>query len=545
MLTLVAFLALSLAQAPGQAPAVDWAELMRRFQADADALVKVGQPLELAKLKVEKLDPGESTRVVAKRDADFFGAGWYQMLWLVARASGVTVDPTADAFQINFQRFTTPPQPAWYLPSRKSIVIEESHYSKDALFDRVVLNELALASFDQQEGGLEALRTGMDTEALLGDRAWITGRSRTLARRALGYPTREALGARELRRAEFVLVELAGEAEVARQEALPKEQRTRAKTGMELLHGFASGMAEPTGLEALDPKDAKLAREDTLGELGLRFVLSVCGSDPVRSIEAAIGLCADRLRVWDYGDRDHEFAWRLVFARESDAVELEELLRAHAFGTRTRRGCVLDWSFSTRPDREPALAQGLAALALPPAPSEVLAARVAREQEAQLALQPHVAGSLLVLPEQDLSLELPPGATFAFFQFDPIVYLGPPDAGFRDNLSFRQYLLPEDATAEKVLEGARQSFQSVPSAKLVRSQIADTASGPGVWIEYTQSNSGVQVRQLELQLVQPGRKLAITATLLENHWTLSGKAIETMLASATRLSKSAAPEPVK
>jgi hypothetical protein len=545
MLALVALLTFLVPQDPQPGSSVDWVELMRRFQADAAALAKSGAPLDLAALKVEKLAPGELAREIGKRETAFFGEGWYELLWMLGTACGLQVEATADAFQVTFQRATSGALPAWYVPARKSIVIDESQYTSDVLFDHVLLHALALAGLDQQPGGLAALRTGTSTDELLCARAWIEGRAELCARRALGMDMRGSLAAFEERTGLFDLIDLAGQAEVGRQELLPAAQRSRPQSGTALLHGRTSAAPPPFALDGLEPAGTKLLRADVLGELGLRFVLSLAGAHPARSIEAGIGLRADRLRLWKYGDRDRAFAWRLVFDRESDAAELEQLFGKLARGTRARHAYVLDWCFATRPDLEAELAQALAALPLPPAASEVEARATAELQEARMALQPHMQGERWLLPELDLAWKLPAGWKPSYYQASAIVYLGAPDENFRDNLTFREYPLPPDATPEKVLEGVRESFAGLAGAKLVRAELAETPAGRGVRVEFTQESSGRKLHQLELQLVLPGRKQAITATTLERHWQDAGAGIEALLSATERSARPATPEPKK
>src|SRR5258706_1338419 len=524
MLALVTLLAFLAPQNPAAGPAVDWAELMRRFQADAAALQKAGAPLDLGALKLEKLEPRDLAVEIGKRETAFFGDGWYEMLWVLGQAFGLQVDATADVFQQKFQRMTSGALPAWYMPSRKSIVIDAGQYSQDALFDHALLHELALASLDQQPGGLAALHSGTTTDQLLCERAWIGGRAELLVRRARGLGSRRSLTPSEERTGVFAFVGLAGDAEVARQESLPETQRARPASGSALLHGTPPVAPLAIAFDGLEPAGTRLLREDVLGELGLRFVLSMAGAHPVQAIEAGIGLRADKLRFWKVGERERAFAWRLVFANESDALELEGLLGKLAHGTRTRHAQVLDWCFANRPELEAQIGKQLAALPLPPALGEAEARAAAEFQAARMALQPHVQGERWLLPELDLCWKLPVGWIPSYYQADAIVYLGAPEDGFRDNLTFREYALPPDATPEKVLEGARKSFEGLAGVKLVRAELASTPAGRGVIIEYSQEASGRKLHQLQLQLLVPGRKQTITATPLEKHWPDAGAA---------------------
>jgi hypothetical protein len=544
MLSLVALLALLAPQDPKPGPAVDWAEVMRRFQADAAALQKTGVALDLAALKIQNLPPGDLAREIEKRETSFFGESWYEMLWVLGQALGLQLDATADAFKVTFVRVSSGTLPARYVPALKAVVIDENQYTDDGRLDRSLLHALALASLDQQPGGLAALRSGTTTDELLASRAWIEGRAGLLARRTLGETVHSSLSAFEERTGSFALIDLNGQSEAARQELLPEAERARPTSSSMLLRGRAQA-ATPIVLDTLAPVGAKLLREDSLGELGLRFVLSMGGAHPVRSLEAGIGLAADRLRLWKYGDREREFVWRLVFDRESDAAELEAMLQKLAKGTRVRRANVLDWSFGTRPEREAELAKLLAALPLPPAPPEADARSTAERQAARLALQPRLEGERWLLPEFDLAWKLPGGWKPSFYQADAIVYIGAPDEGFRDNLTFREYGLPEDATPERVLEGSRKSFAGLASAKLLRSELVDTPAGRGVLVEFVQSSSGRDVHQLELQIVLPGRKQAVTATLLEKHWKAAAAGIEALLRATDRCPRPAQAERAK
>jgi hypothetical protein len=545
MRTLVTLLALCAGQQPAAVPPVDWGEVTSRFQADATRLQKSGTPLDLAQLKLENLPPGELENETARRDNASYGESWYEMLRVLGAALGLQVDPVPASFRRSFQRSLGTPPVASYLPERKAIVIDEPRYTPDARFDRALLHALALASLDQQPGGLAALRAGASTDELLCSRGWIEGRAELLARRAGGAGPIAGLSAFEERTGGFAFVDLAGQAEVGRQESLPEAERARPLCGRALLHGGPCEPAPAIALDGFEPAGMRLLREDALGELGLRFVLSMGGAHPVGSIGAATGLRADRLKLWGSGERERALAWRLVCQRESDAVELEQLLAKLARGTRTRRAHVLDWCFATRPEVEAQLAQSLAALALPPAASEAEARAVSELQAARLARQPHLQGERWLLPELDLAWKLPPGWTPSFFKADAIVYLGEASDGFRDNLTFREYALPQDATPEKVLEGTRKGFEGHPSAKLVRAELCQTPAGRGVRVEFTQSNGGRELHQLELQLVQPGKKQTITATLLEKHWKEAGPGIEAWLAATERSAQPAPPGPTK
>jgi len=203
---------------------------------------------------------------------------------------------------------------------------------------------------------------------------------------------------------------------------------------------------------------------------------------------------------------------------------------------------VLDWCFANKPELEEQIAKALAALGAPPALPESEARAALEFQAACLARQPRMQGERWLLPELDLAWKLPAGWTPSFYQADAIVYLGPPDDGFRDNLTFHEYALPADATAEKVLEGAKKSFAGRSGAKLVRAELTQTPAGSGVLVEYTQTAGTRELHQLELQLVLPGRKQAVTATVLEKHWAALGAGVAALLGSTER---SAPAEPKK
>jgi len=526
MQALVTLLALLAPQNPAPAAAVDWGELMRRFRADASAMQQSGAALDLAALKLEKLEPGEFEREIAKRESAFFGDGWYEMLWVLAQSAGLQVAATPDVFQLAFQRATIGSLAARYMPQRKSILIDETKYTSDARFDQALLHALGLASLDQRPGGLSALRTGVSTDELLCSRGWIEGQAELCARRASGAEVRAGLSPFEERTGMFALVDLAG---------LAASESARPANGTQLLHGAERPAPLAVALELSDPAGTKLLREDVLGELGLRLVLSMAGAHPVGAIAAGLGLRGDRLRLWKYGERERAFAWRLVFMSESDASELEALLGPLAKGTRTRHAQVLDWCFATRPELEADLAKLLAALPIPPAPSADEAKASAAWQEARLARHPHMQGERWLLPELDLAWKLPAGWLPTYYQAEAIVYLAAPDAGFRDNLTFREYALPSDATPEKVLEGARKTFVDLAGTKLLRAELVTTPAGRGVLVEFTQSNSGRELHQLELQLVLPGKKQSVTATLLESHWKAAGAGVEKLLAATDRI----------
>ena len=544
MLALVTLLAFLAPQNPSPGPEVDWAELMRRYQADAAALQKSGAALDLGALKLEKLLPGELPREIGKRESAFFGSSWYEMLWVVGQGLGLKVDATADVFEQNFQRMTSGALPACYIPARKSIVIDEEQYTQDARFDFALLHELALASLDQQPGGLAALHAGASTDEMFCDRAWIGGRAELLARNASGRGLRGPLTASEERSGIFALVGLAGDAEVARQERLPAAERARPTRSATLLHGALPCASATVALDSLEPPGTRLLREDVLGELGLRFVLSMAGAHPVQALEAGIGLRGDKLRLWKAGERERAFAWRLVFANESDARELELLLGNLARGTRARRGPVLDWCFANRPELEAQIAATLTTLPAPPALAESEARAALEFQAARMARQPRMQGERWLLPELDLAWKLPERWTPSYYQADAIVYLGAADDGFRDNLTFHEFALPPDATAEKVLEGARKSFAGRSGAKLVRAELTQTPAGRGVLVEYTQTAGDRELHQLELQFVVPGRKQTVTATVLEKHWATAGAAVAALLAATERCAPAPA-EPKK
>jgi hypothetical protein len=535
MLTLLLLIA---AQDPAPFKSVDWVEVLQRFHGDAALVQKAGAPLDLAALKLEKLASDELVRELAARETSFFGVSWYAELWALARGFGLQVDPTPDAFRVTFLRMTGVARPAWYLPARKAVLIDEDEYSDDARFDRPLLQALALASFDQQPGGLEAPANGSSTESLLCARAWIEGRARRVAQIARGEIGRAQLTPLELRQGGFALLESVGLAAAWR-------GSTRPASGWEFLHEGNAPAREELSLGALAPEGAKLVREDTLGEFGLRYLLSFAGAHPVRAIEAGIGLRADRLRLWSYGERDWEFAWRLSFEREADAAQLEELLGKLARGTRVRHGYVYDWCWATRPEREADLARALAALPLPPASDEKRARAAEALERSALAVQPHAEGERWLLPEMDLAWKFPAGCEPSFYMGEPIVYLAAPEDGFRDNLTFREFPLPDDATPEKVLAGAKQLFAGHAGVTLVRAELAHPPVGTAVLLEYTQRAGKSELHQLELQLVLPGRKRALTATLLAKHWEKNGATVEALLLASEHAAPAKAPEPRK
>jgi hypothetical protein len=110
-------------------------------------------------------------------------------------------------------------------------------------------------------------------------------------------------------------------------------------------------------------------------------------------------------------------------------------------------------------------------------------------------------------------------------------------------MTFREVALPADATAEKVLEGTRKSLTGRAGAKLVRAELAQTPAGSGVLVEYTQTVGARELHQLELQLLLPGRKQTVTATLLEKHWAAAGATVTALLAATERSASAAGPAP--
>ncbi len=534
-------LALALACAPlGQdpAPQIDWIALTRRLQEDAQTLARAGVKLDLARLQLEKLPPGELAKALAAREAEQNGAGWYEMLWVLARALGLRVAAAPDAFRDEFQHATLPAQAAWYLPARKSLVFDEARYTDDESFHRVLVRELVLASEDQ-DGSLATLRQsfGATSEGQLLARACIDGRAELIARgltRTLELSPPSAL---EERLGGIPILQRCGLLEAARQESLPVEKRARPASSAQLLHRPHKDTQPPTevALPALEPAASVLVREDTLGEAGLRLVLSLTTLDPLRALEAAVGWSGDRLRVWRIGTSVHEFAWRIAFDRELDAQQLESLLHGRVQGRVARPGATRVWSWESYEDHVAGIAERLAAVPEPAPRAASCASSTETIERELLAAQPHREGERWLLPERGLSLVLGAGWDPEFFQGQPILYHGAAADGFRDNVTFREYAVDAAATIERTRDEVQQSFAAAPNAKLLRAEIVEAAGEKALLLEYTQTLAGRALHQLELQLLGGGRKLALTGTMLEAHGKALGEPLLALLCSVKRL----------
>ena len=533
--------ALFLACAPcaqDPAPQIDWLALSRGLNECVESLKRVGVPVDLAHLGLEKLPAGELARELAGLETQELGAGWFDSLWALSRALRLKVAATPDAFRTEFLHATLPARPVVYFPDRKALVFDEALCGDAALVRRALLRELALASEDQA-GGLAAARAafGTGSDARLVARACLEGRAELVARGLQHTLDLSAPSALEERLGGIPILSRCGLLEAARQAQLALEKRTRPASSEMLLHRPLKDEDRPSAvaLAALEPASAVLLADETLGEAGLRLVLSLAPFDPVRALEAGLGWDGDRLRVWRVGDGTFEFAWRIVFDRELDARQLEALLSGRVEGALARRGATLEWCWSTYAEHAGEIAARLARVPEPEARPDSDARSTEALELELLAAQPHRVGVRWILPERGLALELPAGWEPSFFQGQALVYRGEAIEGFRDNLAFREYAIEADTTPERALEEVEKSFAAAPAAKLLRAELVEAAAGRAVLLEYTQAWSGRVLHQLELQLVGKARKLALTATILDARWPELGSGVEALLRAAQRV----------
>lgn len=534
----------SCAQDP--APQIDWLALSRGLNEDVESLARVGVSVDLAHLGLEKLPAGELAREREKRECAELGAGWFEALWVLSRALGLEVAAAPDAFRTEFLHATLAPQPVAYFAARKALVFDEERCGDARVLRRGLLRELVLASEDQG-GGLDAARAafGASADARLVARACLEGRAELVARGLEHTLELAPPSALEQRLGAIPILARCGLLEAAREAPLAPQKRTRPASSEMLLHRPAKDEDLPTPVElpALEADSAVLLADQTMGEAGLRLVLSLSPFDPVRALEAAVGWDGDRLRVWRAGDSTYEFAWRIVFDRELDARQLEALLAGRVQGALARRGATLEWCWSTYAEHAGEIAARLARVAEPAARPESDARSTEKVEAELLAAQPRRDGAHWLLPERALQLELPPGWEPAFFQGQPLLYRGEASAGFRDNLAFREYALEAGTTPERALEEVKRSFAAAPAAQLLRAELVDAAAGRALLLEYTQQWSGRTLHQLELQLVGDARKLALTATILEARWKELGAGVEALLRSARRSARPGAEGP--
>jgi hypothetical protein len=133
---------------------------------------------------------------------------------------------------------------------------------------------------------------------------------------------------------------------------------TPPRSTEQLLHPDKRGSDEPArvDLPELEPGDAELVFDDTLGELAIARLLRERGLRSGSAWRSAIGWDGDRLRVYRRADGSRAIAWRSVWDREKDARQFARAIEGASVVV-VREGRVVD---AVAGDRGGALARTLA-----------------------------------------------------------------------------------------------------------------------------------------------------------------------------------------
>ncbi len=521
------------------------------------ALREAGFPVDLARLKVETR-PREACREDLERQQDlFFSPEHFEAAGLLYRAFGL-IDDAADLRTQVVRSFLSSLH-AYYQPDRQAIVLLESDLGRLLALRPILAHELAHAWRDQVSGIRSLLGRGPRTWEEVGVfRCLLEGEAEVVAIRAMLAKEGKDLGSVKPEAFESPLGRLlAGESAVLPYEAGAKwVLRSCKETGGEalnrlwtarppsteqILHPTKAGRDSPAvvGLPPW-PKEggeARLLREDVVGELALYALLLDCRLERSQAWIAAAGWDGDRLRVYRRGEKDLAFLWRIACDREEDARQLAKALEDaqpwRLWGgveVRTRGACV-DLAFAEPADVAERLVSCLEAFPLPPAADPSDGESTAAMEEAWLAAQltTRVEDGMWILPRLRLRIPAPEGWTVQDMGGVPILFAPTSEPiAFRDNLNVQVLPLAGSEDVDDLLEENKSAIEGISTLSL---DVAERRTIDGRDVAYVRyhgqlPNLPFPLRFLCVLCPQGESQVVITATVHEERWAAAEASLE-------------------
>jgi hypothetical protein len=544
---------------PVQGPSAD--ARVEDLRAAAVALAAIGVEVDARRVTVRDLGDDELIAQLSRSNADLFGPEWFPMLWVALHALGLPVEATADAFRRDYVYGILEAQVAWYAAQDHAMLLRRRRPSGTDL-PLLFVHELVHAVQDQRAGP-GALCTRLAWAALGGSGCCQTTDSALVARCLTEGEAVAAAEAVRLRRDHQELCSTPP----ARYDVTPEEEADQAM----LLHyalgrAFAvrafrrGGWAEVRAAVEHPPADAaaflhpdrrdwsfapdlalpdwpasagkaKVLREDTWGELGLRLLLRFVSDRSTAVRLAAVGWRGDAMRVFHTEQGRYAFVWRIVFDRGEDAAQFQALLGDGTLGKVAVRGSELDWALGDSQATTLVLAQLLAQTAAPPPASAAAAAATAACEAAIESGSPRVVDGRWQLPRLGVSLPVPEGFEADERRGIPVLFA--PVAKDADAGTFRDNLVavappPLAATLAEEIEGVRKRLVAA-GATMVAAEVRQVGGRDVAWFEYSTRDDTRHLHHVEVQWLRDGGKVAIAGTALEGRWAAIGPRLSQVL----------------
>ena len=534
---------------PPQGPTPD--PRVEELRAAAVELAAIGVAVDAGKVAVRELGDDELIAQLGRSTTDLFGDEWFPMLWLALHALGLPVEATPDEFRRDYVSGILDAQVAWYSPQERAMLLRRRR-PPDTDLPLLFAHELVHAAQDQREGlGKLFAHLGHTTDGALLARCLTEG---------------EAVAAAEAVRLRREHQDLKA-TPPARYDVTPEEEADHAM----LLHyalgrayavrAFRSGGWAAVRAASTDPPanaavfahpdrsdwsfvwglalpdwpasvvEAKVLRNDTWGELGLRLLLRFVSDQSTAVRLASVGWRGDAMRVFRTEQGSYAFVWRIAFDRSEDAAQFVALLGDRKLGRVAVRGSEVDWALGDSEADTIVLAQLLAQTAAPPPPTAAAVAATAACEAAIESGSPRVVDGRWRLPRLGVSLPVPDGFETDERKGIPVMFAPvAKDADaevFRDNVvAVAPPALATTLAAE--IEGVRKRLVDA-GATMIAAEVRQVGGRDVAWFEYSSRDGTRKLHHVEVQWLRDGGKVAVAGTALEGRWAAIGPRLSQVL----------------
>lgn len=482
---------------------MDWSALGRSMQATVEHLAAIGCQVDASRIRVRSADEGELRRAMELENTAAFGESWFELLRVLDLVAGRTAAPEAARYCAELHARMPVQTGLNYFAGRDELLVHPVFVLTSEQYAHSMVREMYRAYDDQKlDARAQEKQVGTTSEAVTVARAWGRAHAELAVERIFslsidGQPTplEERSGSTALHTRcalDWIRVAGAGQMPVTSEQLLH-----RAAKSAEIGRAIAP---IPLAIEGL-----ALLRDDQLGEIGLRMLLSSWEVDPVQGLAASIGWDGDRFLLRIGKDGQRVLQARILFDRELDAEQWENAVRPLWSGSLLRRGCALDMAWANRSELLKAAEEGLASLE-PDCKPDIAKARSTEQVEALLlSRQPVLADGVWKVPEQALSLRAGPGWKQVFEGGQPALS--------RDNQRVRVSTMPtpgpmSGAELLAAVEATLKGSATVSSGKASLHKVGDRDA---VRLEYTLNENGSKWSYREIQV--PGERAKLVVTL--------------------------------
>lgn len=473
------------------------------MQATVDRLAELGIDVDASRFRVRSADEPELRRAIELENIAALGESWFELQRVLDLAAGLTVPADAAGYCAQWHA-RLPVQPGLnYISGSDQLLVHPILVMTSDGYAQAMVREMYRAYDDQKVDVREReKRIGTTTEAVLVARAWGNGHAELAMMRALGIQQQIQPTPLEQRLASSAL-----HSRCAVQWLSTDSAAAVPPSSEQLLHPAEKrgeiGAAIPP--IAIEKEGLALLRDDQVGELGLRMLLSRWGVDPLIALPAGIGWDGDRLALRIGKDGARVLQARICFDRELDAQQWEAALRPIWKGSLRRRGAMVDMAWASSADLQIAAEAALNNSTLD-AKSEEAKARSTELVEARLLNeQPSLASGAWVVPEQSFTLVAGNGWKQIFEDGRVALERG------EQRLRLSVMPTPGKMTGKDLLAAVEATLKQTGSVVSGKAEATAIDGRDAVRLEYTLKEQDKTWAYREVQV--PGEQLKLVLTL--------------------------------